>query len=228
MRRLLPVMVLAIALLDAWLWWTGRISGVGAVAIFLAVEAVLAGLYVWTSLRQGIRPLPVRVFFHEVRAIADLWRVITRRIVVPAGAVALHSRRNWWHLPAMFTVAIVIEIIVIELLVPWPWLRLLLLVGSLYSLPLLWGYVAGRVVHPHYLGEDLVLREGRKELLRVPASEITAVRAVRGFAAERGGVDKQLVLGGSEGTNVTIDLADGRSVALWLDEGADALLEWVG
>ncbi|NLA55612.1 MAG: hypothetical protein GX859_04835, partial [Corynebacterium humireducens] len=46
---------------------------------------------------------------------------------------------------------------------------------------------------------------------------------VRGFAAERGGVGKQLVLGGPEGTNVEIRLADGRSVALWLDEGAGAL-----
>jgi len=119
----------------------------------------------------------------------------------------------------MFTVAIVIEIIVIELLVPWPWLRLLLLLGSLYSIPLLWGYLAGRVVHPHYLGEDLVLREGRTEVLRVPATDIVAVREVRGFAARREG----LILGGPEGTNVEIHLADGRTVALWLDEGVAPL-----
>ncbi|NLP40162.1 MAG: hypothetical protein GX356_10680 [Corynebacterium pollutisoli] len=205
MRRLLPVAVVAVALADAWLWWTGRVSGVGAVALFLAVEAALGGTYVWSSLRRGIRPLPVRILLHEIRAIADLGQ--------------LPARTRWWHLPAMFTVAIVIEIIVIELLVPWPWLRLLLLLGSLYSIPLLWGYLAGRVVHPHYLGEDLVLREGRTEVLRVPATDIVAVREVRGFAARREG----LILGGPEGTNVEIHLADGRTVALWLDEGVAPL-----
>lgn len=197
--------VVAVALADAWLWWTGRVSGVGAVALFLAVEAALGGTYVWSSLRRGIRPLPVRILLHEIRAIDDLGQ--------------LPARTRWWHLPAMFTVAIVIEIIVIELLVPWPWLRLLLLLGSLYSIPLLWGYLAGRVVHPHYLGEDLVLREGRTEVLRVPATDIVAVREVRGFAARREG----LILGGPEGTNVEIHLADGRTVALWLDEGVAPL-----
>ena len=193
-------MALAVAGLDAWLWW---------------------------SARRGIRPtqaLPaLRLFVHEVRALADLWRLGRGRVVVPEGAVALPARRGWWQLPAMLTVAMVIEIVAVELLVPWPLARLLLLIASLYSIPLLWGYLAGRIVHPHYLGADLVLREGRRELLRVPADEIVAVRAVRGFAAERGGVGKQLVLGGPEGTNVEIRLADGRSVALWLDEGAGAL-----
>ncbi|MFC6145733.1 hypothetical protein [Corynebacterium nasicanis] len=224
MKCVLPVAVLAVALLDAWLWWTGRLSGVGAIVAFLAVEAALAGAYVWSSLRRGIRPLPVRILLHEVHALADLWRLLRGRVIVPAGAVALPARARWWHLPAMFTVAILIEIIIIEVLVPWPWLRLLLLLGSLYSIPLLWGYLAGRVVHPHYVGEDLVLREGRTELLRVPAADIAAVRAVRGFAAEREG----LVLGGPDGTNVEIRLRDGRCVALWLDEGADALLDWNG
>ena len=156
----------------------------------------------------------MRILLHEVRAITDLGRLLRGRVVVPEGAVPLHARTRWWHLPAMFTVAIVIEIIVIELLVPWPWLRLLLFAGSLYSIPLLWGYLAGRIVHPHYLGEDLVLREGRQEILRVPATDIVEVREVRGFAARREG----LILGGPEGTNR--DPPHRRPlVALWLDEG---------
>lgn len=218
MRCVLPMAVVAVALLDAWLWWNRYLSGWGAVALFLAVEAALAGAYVWSALRRGIRPLPVRILLHEVRAITDLGRLLKGRVVVPEGAVPLHARTRWWHLPAMFTVAIVIEIIVIELLVPWPWLRLLLFAGSLYSIPLLWGYLAGRIVHPHYLGEDLVLREGRQEILRVPATDIVEVREVRGFAARREG----LILGGPEGTNTEIHLTDGRYVALWLDEGAEA------
>ena len=195
------------------LWLTGRVSGGAAVALFLAVEAVAVGAYVGSSLRAGITPLPVRIARHKCQALADLWRLVRRRVIIPEGTVALHSRRRWWHLPLMFTAAIVLEIIVFELLVPWHWLRLLLLLGSLYSIPLLWGYLAGRVVHPHYLGDELVLREGRKEILRVPAADVVEVRAVRGFAAERQG----LVLG-PEGTNVEIRLADGRTAALWLDE----------
>lgn len=128
-------------------------------------------------------------------------------------------------MPAAFTAAICIEIIAVELLVPWLWLRLVLLFTSLYSIVLLWGVLAGRVVHPHHLGGELVLRQGREEILRVPADEIAAVRAVRGFEAEpRALRDGRLVLGGPEGTNVEVVFStprDGvRSCVLWLDDPA--------
>lgn len=227
MRFLFPALGFLVIALDAWLFLSGRVSGAGAVAFFLGVEAtVFAGYLLWCR-RRGVHPLEtlplLRYVRVELHAWADLSRLLRRRTVVPEGTVALHARRGWWQLPAAFTAAIGIEIIAVELLVPWLWLRLLLLVTSLYSIVLLWGVLAGRVVHPHHLGGELVLRQGREEILRVPVDEIGTVRSVRGFEADTRVVrDGRLTLGGPEGTNVEVVFTtpqDGvDSCALWLDD----------
>lgn len=229
MRFLFPALGLLVIALDTWLFLTARVSGGGAVAFFLGVEVVLfAGYLLWCR-RRGLHPLEalplLRYVRVEIHAWADLFRLLRGRVVVPEGAVALPARQGWWQLPAAFTAAICIEIIAVELLVPWLWLRMMLLCTSLYSIVLLWGVLAGRVVHPHHLDGEPVLRQGRAEILRVPVVEIAAVRLVRGFEAEPRVVRYgRLVLGGPEGTNVEITFSTPRdgvdSCALWLDEPA--------
>lgn len=221
MKLLLPVLAVVVLAFDLWLWSTGRINGPLAVAAVIAAEVTLLGLSLFLSRREARRrgvPLvdlvpPLRLVVWEARAWGDLRRLLRGMEVVPEGAVALPDRRGMWQLPAMFSVAIIIEIVAVELLLPWPWLRIALLILSLYSLPLLWGITAARAVHPHYLDdEELVLRSGRTVVARIPRASVSGVRHDRRFNAERWELaDGTLTLGGTEGTNVV--LVPGEPVA---------------
>lgn len=246
MRKLLPVLGVLVLVADLWLWRSGRISGPGAVAALVSAEVVLLGLFLglawWEARRRGV-PLvelvpPLRLVVWEARLWGDLRRLLRRTVVVPEGAVALPARRGMWQLPVAFSAAVIIEIVALELLLPWPWLRVVLLILSLYSLPMLWGIIAARAVHPHYLDHhELVLRSGRTVVARIPRASIGTVRRGRELSAERWEVTAEtLTLGGTEGANVTVTLeepvaaAHGRwpwqaartspvtRVRLWLDE----------
>jgi len=203
--RWLPV-VLVVLVADWWLWHSGIINGAGAVALFLGAEACIALTALLVAWRTGRDILPLRLIRHELGAWADLARLLRGRRVVPEGSVALPAQCGWWHLPVMISVATAIEITAIELLLPWPTVRLVLLLLSIYSLLLLWGYVAAGVVHPHFLGDELVLRRGRTVVARIPLDDVQEVRSERTFeAGSHAIVDTQLILGGPEGTNVRIN-----------------------
>lgn len=249
MRKLLLVPALLVAAADLWLVGTGRISGPVAVAALFTAELVLLGVFLgssWLVARRREIPLttlvpPLKLFVWEISAWRDLWFLLRGRVLVPADAVALPARRGMWQLPTMFSAAIVIEIVAVELLLPSLWLRLVFLVASLYSLPLMWGMVAARMIRPHYLtADELVLRRGTMVVARIPHPQITAVRRDRGFGAEQWDISaKVLTLGGQDGTNVLLTLAEpvpaGHDrwpwqpehsspvaiVRLWLDEPQD-------
>lgn len=249
MRKLLLVPALLVAVADLWLLGTGRISGPVAVAALLTAELVLLGMFLGSSWlvakRRGI-PLttlmpPLKLFVWEASAWRDLWFLLRGRVLVPADAVALPARRGVWQLPTMFSAAIMIEIVAVELLLPWLWLRLVLLATSLYALPLMWGVIAARMIRPHYLtAEELVLRRGNTVVAQIPRHQITAARLDRRFSAEQWDISAEvLTLGGQDGTNVLLTVAGPvpaghdrwpwqpkrsspvSTVLLWLDEPRD-------
>lgn len=249
MRKPLLALALLVAVADLWLLGTGRISGPVAVAALLTGELVLLGVFLgssWLVARRRSIPLttlvpPLKLVVWEAAAWRDLWFLLRGRTLVPAGAVALPARRGMWQLPTMFSAAIVIEIVAVELLLPWLWLRLVFLVVSLYSLPLMWGMVSARMIRPHYLtADELVLRRGRTVVARIPRLQITAARRDRRFGAEQWDIAAEaLTLGGQDGTNVLLTLAEPvlaghdrwpwqpehsspvSTVLLWLDEPQD-------
>lgn len=77
----------------------------------------------------------------------------------------------------MLTFTTPVELLVLELLAPWAWLRISLLVLGLYALLWMFGLYASLVTLPHRLEEDgLRLRYGALAEGFVPLSEIATVR----------------------------------------------------
>ena len=60
-------------------------------------------------------------------------------------------------IPVAFVAASVIEAVAIHFLVPWQWLRVVLLVATVLSLIAIGGWLAGRVVHPHLVSARTVV-----------------------------------------------------------------------
>lgn len=105
----------------------------------------------------------------------SLWSWLRgRRADVGPTDVAIGYARD--QTPFLFAMAglLAVETAVVGFLVPWPIVHVLDVCAVLQVL----GIAANLVVHPHVLGEQvLLLREGRGFTLRVPLSAITAVRA---------------------------------------------------
>lgn len=208
----------AVVAVDLVLVLTGRLSGGVALALLLAIEAALLAFFFLVSWRESrVRgvPLvqlvpPLALIIKEIHAWSDLFRLFRGRHYVPQGCTPLPARTGLWQLPIMLTVAVLIEVVVVELLVPWLWLRLPLLVISLYSLGLMWGMLAARAIYPHYIdheGSRLVLRRGRMTVLHVPLEALARISHERSYdSIEHQVENEQLTLGGNSGTTTRLDL----------------------
>lgn len=140
----------------------------------------------------------------------------------PAGAAAFgyHATVR----PFLLTVLVVsvLEIAAVEFLLPWPTLRLVLLVVGVWSTVMVAGVLASVVVHPHTLDErHLRVRYGPRIEVRVP---LAAVRSARRHVRDHPGAtlrvaaDEQRVSIGVGGqTTVTVEL--GEPVAVELPAG---------
>jgi hypothetical protein len=110
-----------------------------------------------------------------------------------------------------------VEVLFFELVIPWPWLRLLLLVVAVYSFIWLLGLYASLVVLPHRLEPSaLRLRYGALAEGRIPYTAIaTAERARRSApggrdgarVADEGGA-RALYLGVGGRTDLTLRLRE--------------------
>lgn len=247
--------VLATVLVVGLEWWliqSGILTVLQGLMVFIAVETLLISVVVLQAQRRSrqagstlMDELPwLQLIRHEWDVLRDLYRLIKRIQVVPKNAIALPARRNWWQVPAMLTAVIVIEIIVVDLIIPWHAVRITVFVVSLYGLIIMWGIIAGRAVYPHYLSEELVLRDGRTVVCRIPVEEIETFRHDRSFhSAQHEVQSKRLILGSSEGTNVTVAFNAPQEAVLpqwpwqqrrtekvnecilWLDDATEALAE---
>lgn len=102
------------------------------------------------------------------------------------------------------------EIVAIELFVPWPWLRVILLALGVWSLLFIIAALVVSRTHPHLLTKDeLVLRLYTRVVARIPRSDIrSAALTVTRDAAAPGLANGRLHLPGPSGeTSVRLDLA---------------------
>lgn len=228
--KALPTFAAAVVLVGAVLWATGVVEPATALALLVALEIPLIAISVAGYLRRyrdhragtdtrggALQALvaedPIlRMAAAEACAFASLGRWVARRPDVPAGAVPVGYARGTSGIPIALSIAAGIELIAVHLLVPWPIVRLVLDLGGLYALLMILGLLAGRIVRPHLLTADaLVLRSGPYVCAKVPLgalSEVLCDRRLGSTTAEVvGGDDAVLVLGGPDGTSVTLDLA---------------------
>jgi hypothetical protein len=199
---LLAVVILAEIIAMHCGWISGRI----AIGIFLIIEALIAAVALYRDSDHPIR----RLLATELKSWVTLVLLIRGKSEYPTGAMPLYGYKRWYQLPAIFTAAVVIEIIAVEMLVSIGWLRVLLLVLSIYSLLLLWAWFAGSKVHPSYIQYDtVVLRQGRKIIATIPLTDIARMTYQRGYSTDLYLVqDDTVTLGNSEGTNIAITLHD--------------------
>jgi hypothetical protein len=79
-------------------------------------------------------------------------------------------------------VGAVIEVVALDLLVPWPrqWLRVVLLILGVWGALLVLGMLAGVIVHPHTAGPSgLRVRYGAGLDVRIPWDAVAGARRVR-------------------------------------------------
>ncbi|WP_280433970.1 hypothetical protein [Nocardia carnea] len=126
----------------------------------------------------------------------------------------LTATRGVLALPMAFLAATLIEVVVLHLVIPWPWLSITLAVLSLWSLVLLLGLVVADISYPHYVtGQELVLRRAGRVVARVPRDRIAAVAECRRYNHTATAYeDGRLFLAGADGTTTDLTLRDSVSV----------------
>ena len=239
MKWLLPVLIVV----EIVLVWTGWLDLGTAIGVTVAIEVLLvvvagrqlfvavrryrrqrtAGLDVWAALEEGLtvllpRPL-ARVLSLEPRMIACLLLWLFRRRRQDAGQFSYH-RRSWGGaLLILVLLTLPVEIFIVELLVPWAWLRWLLLIAALYAVMWFGGLIAALKVLPHRLEAGGVrLRHGNLAEILIPYHETAAVerQSLRtpggrdGLATDHNAGSAYLAVGGR--TDVTLRLRAPRPV----------------
>lgn len=239
LKWLLPVLIV----IEIVLVWTGWLDLGTAIGVTLAIEVLLvlvagrqlfvvvrryrrqrtAGLDVWAALEDGLtvllpRPL-ARIVSLEPRMIACLFLWLFRRRRQVTGQFSYH-RRSWGGaLLILVLLTVPVEIFIVELLVPWAWLRWLLLIAGLYGVLWFGGLIASLKVLPHRLETRGVrLRHGNLAEVFIPYHEIATVeqQSLRapggrdGLVTDRKAGSAYLSVGGR--TDVTLRLHTARPV----------------
>ncbi|MFW9045511.1 hypothetical protein ACOI92_11810 [Corynebacterium striatum] len=190
--RSLVFAVLIGAVLAAELYVVIAGGGRGTVIVtgVIALELLLAAAFLFINRDEDIAP--VQAVRAELRMLKTCVLVLLRQRRY-SGKV-LDSHRGWWVIPAAVTGATGIECIAIELLVPWAWLRALILVVSLYSLILLWGIFGAAYTYPHFVDGTLVLRHAGRQVVSIAAGEIANITLSRGYSHERYAIDEDTLI----------------------------------
>ena len=208
---------------------TAILGLVGVETVMLALSAALTAARV-RAIRRAARESgsgwferlcedepAVRFAVGELRAIAAVGELLRgRRHGTDSGRRGFGYVRGTLSMPAAFLVLVLVEGVAVHLLIPWSWLRVVLLVLTGYSVLLVVGYFASRIVNPHLVdAETVTLRWGRDVVAVVPVS---GVRSVREFVDPRRTAPAiegdTLVLASLESANVRIVLADPVAVRL--------------
>lgn len=171
LKLLLPVLIVV----DAALVRSGLLDLRGAIILIIGIEAIIglsliagvtllvvrrrrkraAPLDAWSTLEEALevflpRPL-AKVAVFEPRLFSYLLRWVFRRNRPEEGEFSYHRRSNLWLWPAMALFLTPIELLLFELLVPWSWLRWVLLIAAIYALLWVCGLHASFVLLRHRL-----------------------------------------------------------------------------
>ncbi len=206
----------------------GLVALVEAIGLLIALIAVAraagrirgdlrGGVSFWDALEAGLTflfpPLVARAIALEPRVYVSIARWIARRPPPAPNRFGYHraSVLGVFLIAMIFTTPI--EILIGELLIPWSWLRLAVLILALYGCLWVVGLYASLVTMPHIVGVAMLdLRYGILGEIRVPFDAIAALTQDRrsspnqreGLAVDRQGTTASLSIGGQ--TQVRIAL----------------------
>lgn len=112
----------------------------------------------------------------ELRAYRHLWLALRHQRFVPEGAVAFSYTKGSYSIPTALMAASMIEMVALHFLIPWQWLRIVLVLVNVWGVLLLLGMIAGRTVRPHLVtGDELQVQWGHSSVLRTPVANIRSV-----------------------------------------------------
>lgn len=229
-RRLHAVSLLVTvltAVVDAGLAAAGVVSPATAFTLWLAVEVPLAAVLAavtavriraarrrgrtWAQVLDDVAgPVVGDLIRFELRGYRSVWLWARRRYDGAApGVEPVGYTRGTLAVPLAFLVAAGIETVIVHLLVPWPIVRTVLLVLSLWGLVQIAGILTGRIVHPHLLTADrLVVRSGPQVIVVVERAAVRRCVVRRRWEHTAATVDGDaLYLPGPDGTCVDVLLA---------------------
>ncbi|MFB4272589.1 hypothetical protein [Nonomuraea sp. GTA35] len=171
----------------------------------------------------------LRLLGFELKGLAaiGLW-VLRRRHGVPPGATAVPYAKEQAFVLTLFSFAMAVETVVIDLLlvaldVP-AWLRFGVLIADLYGLLYVATTAAACATRPHVVTRDeLLIRYGAYFELRVPRDLVTAVRAGGSYNEDSMVTvkDGRLTVAVSSRVNVAIELAEPLTVVRPLGRRAE-------
>ncbi|MDN5684531.1 hypothetical protein [Corynebacterium glyciniphilum] len=207
---------------------TGTIGGGTALRLFLAVEVPLLVVFVVLTLLRLRRvvstpagddrslldrviaeePL-LRPAVSELRYCHSLVLAVAGKRRVSAGAASFGYTKGVMAVPAAIVMVSLVELVVVHLLVPWQWLRIVLLIFSIWGVLFVAGFFAARIVNPHLVShDDLTLRWGLQTVLATPLSNVVSASRHANHAATQPDVEgNRLILTQFQSTNVVLRFA---------------------
>lgn len=222
-----PTVVLA----EAGLVWTGVLSLGEAVVAGLALEVLLAGIIITeialarrafkASRRQGadgqealnqalsaVLPLPVaKAVGMEFGLFRALWLWMRRKPDAPAGHEILTYGSEIKPIMWVMVFLVPLEILAVEFLIPWPLVRTILLILSVYGTVWVLGFIAALSIRPHTVGNGKVmLRFAHFTQIAIPLELVESVRANRHSGYRRAVQIDDGVLAMPIGDSTTISL----------------------
>lgn len=145
--------------------------------VFVAVSTYrrdrLAGFDAWAAMEDGAEVfLPragARVMVAEWRLWFCLGTWLFRRIHRGETDFTYHGKSNMWAFSVILLFTTPAEVFLVEMFLPWSWLRWLVILASLYAFFWIAGLYASMVALPHRLGESTaVFSNGIMATARVP------------------------------------------------------------
>lgn len=147
----------------------------------------------------------------ELRFWVCLYRWVTRRpLSLADGEQPFGYTKAAMPVIWVFIFVSIIEIPAVHVLIPWEWLRIVMLLISIWGLEWMFGLVASLKTNPHTVGPaGLRLRNGVTLDLTVPWELIDSVRTIREFPES----NRQLI---ETDTGPMLQLVQGNQVNLLL------------
>ena len=208
---------------------TGILAGDTALRLFLAVEVPLLMVFVVLTLIRLRRvvntpadddsslldrvlaeePL-LRPAVSELRYYYSLVLAVTGKRRVPTGTASFGYTKGVMAVPVAIVMVSLVELVAVHLLVPWQWLRIVLLLFSIWGVLFVAGFFAARIVHPHLVShDDLTLRWGVQTVLSTPLSNVVSAGRQANHAATQPDLEgNRLILTQFQSTNVVLRFAE--------------------